>query len=79
MVSSKFNRTQDIEYILDSSAHDGVGAESAVADKLLGGLVVDGGESRQFGKELVEERRGQRVDGGDDRGLIREHNVLCRI
>lgn len=59
VVSNKFDRTQDIEYILDSSTHDGVGAEAAVADKLLGGLVVDGGESRQFGKELVKERRWQ--------------------
>jgi hypothetical protein len=54
-----FNERRKLEYVLDSSAHDGVGAEAAVANKLLGGLVIDGRESRQFGEELVEERRGQ--------------------
>ena len=51
---------------------DGVGAEAAVADEGLGGLVVDGGEGGEFGEELLEEGRGQRGHGGGDGGLVGE-------
>lgn len=57
-VSAGIGKQGDKGYILDSSALDSVGAESSVANKLLGRLVVDRGEGGEFGEELIEERWG---------------------
>ena len=61
---------------LDGGALDGLGAEAALADEGLGGLVVDRGKGGEFREEGFEEDWGEGADGGGDGGFLGEDDAL---
>ena len=62
--------------LLDGGALDGLGAEAALADEGLRGLVVDRGEGGELGEELLEEDGREAGDGCGDGGFWGEDDVL---
>ena len=58
---------------------DGIGAVAALADEGFRGLVVDGGEGREFGEEAFEEGGREGLDGGCDGGFVGEDDRLCDL
>jgi hypothetical protein len=61
---------------LDGGALDGLGAEAALADEGLGGLVVDRGEGGELGEELLEEDGREEGEGCRNGGFLGEDDVL---
>ena len=68
-----------MQNLLDGSLLHGLGTESTLAEESFWGLMVDGSKRGEFCKQGVKQGGWKSVDGGCDRGFLREHDILHAV